>query len=208
MRILVVEDERYIAQAVEQLLADYNYAVDIAVDGEAGLAMADAYTYDLIILDIGLPQLDGVEVCKQLRAGDYQNPILLLTGRAGSQNKAIALNAGADDYVVKPFDPVELIARVQALLRRPATASQALLSWGNLNFDPNTRLVMYGDRLLTLTPKEYAILELLLRNPRSPLSSRAILECGRRRNFRQRKGCAGILRNSAINSSQQAHQKI
>jgi PAS domain S-box-containing protein len=176
MRILVVEDERHVAEAVKQLLADRNYAVDIASDGAAGLAMTEAYAYDLIVLDIGLPQLDGVEVCKRLRDCHFKSPILLLTGRTGSENKAIALNAGADDYVVKPFDAVELVARVQALLRRPAHVSQPLLTWGDLTFDPNTRQVSYGDRLLKLTPKEYAIVELLLRNPRSPLSSKAILE--------------------------------
>lgn len=176
MKILVVEDDRQIAEIVDRLLANYNYAVDIATDGVAGLAMAEAFTYDLIISDFGLPKLDGVELCKRLRSRNFDNPILLLTGREGSENKAIALNAGADDYVVKPFDPVELIARVQALLRRPAHGSQPILTWGDLAFDPNTRQVSYGDRPLKLTPKEYAILELLLRNWRSALSSREIVD--------------------------------
>jgi two-component system, cell cycle sensor histidine kinase and response regulator CckA len=177
MKILVIEDDRQIAELVEQLLANYNYAVDIATDGAAGLAMAEAFTYDLIISDVGLPKLDGVALCKRLRVDrHFENPILLLTGREGSENKAIALNAGADDYVVKPFDPVELIARVQALLRRPAQGSQPILTWGDLAFDPNTRQVSYGDRPLKLTPKEYAILELLLRNWRSALNSKAILD--------------------------------
>jgi PAS domain S-box-containing protein len=176
MKILMVEDDRQIAEFVDRLLAHYNYAVDIAADGAAGLAMAEAFAYDLIISDIGLPKLDGVELCKRLRDRHFDNPILLLTGCEGSENKAIALNAGADDYVVKPFDSVELIARVQALLRRPAQGSQPILTWGNLAFDPTTRQVSYGDRPLKLTPKEYAILELLLRNWRSALSSRAILD--------------------------------
>ncbi len=141
-----------------------------------GWQMADNYAYDLILLDIVLPKLDGVNLCKQLRSKGCQTPILLLTGQGDSQQKAIALNAGADDYVVKPFDAEELIARVQALLRRGGPTTQPILTWGQLALDPSHRSVTYGSQALTLTPKEYAILELFLRNPQRILSARAIVD--------------------------------
>lgn len=176
MKILVVEDDPVIAQTLQLLFSSYAYAVDIAADGEAGLRMAEAYDYDLILLDLLLPRLDGVSLCQQLRAKGFQNPILLLTGQGGSQQKAIALNAGADDYVVKPFDAEELIARIQALLRRGGQTSQPILTWGQLAVDPSSRNVAYSAHLLSLTPKEYAILELFLRHPHRVHSARAILD--------------------------------
>lgn len=176
MKVLVVEDEPIVAKTLELLLSSYNYAVDIAADGEAGLQMADAFEYDLILLDVLLPRLDGVSVCQQLRAKGFQYPILLLTGQGGARQKAIALNAGADDYVVKPFDSEELIARVQALLRRGGSTTQPILTWGHLSLDPNSRKVTYGIHLLSVTPKEFAILELLLRNSKKVYSARAILD--------------------------------
>jgi PAS domain S-box-containing protein len=176
MKILVVEDDPSIAQVLQFLFANHNYAVDIAADGEAGLQMADAYEYDLILLDLVLPKLDGISLCQQLRAKGFQSPILLLTGQGDSQQKAIALNAGADDYVVKPFDAEELMARVQALLRRSGPDRQPVLTWGHLSVDPSHRRIAYGTDLLSVTPKEYAILELLLRTSQRALSSREILD--------------------------------
>lgn len=176
MKILVVEDDRAVAQSVQLLLSNYHYAVDIAADGEEALAMADAFEYHLVLLDLLLPQLDGIEVCRQLRRKGFRQPILLLTGQGDTQQKAISLNAGADDYVVKPFDNDELIARIQALLRRGATAGEPILTWGQLSLDPNTRRVAYRDQLLVLTPKEFAILELCLRHQETVFSARAILE--------------------------------
>lgn len=176
MKILVVEDDRRVAQSLKLLLSSFNYAADIAEDGESGLQMADAYDYDLILLDVILPGLDGISVCQQLRAQGLKTPILLLTGQGGGHQKAIALNAGADDYVVKPFDTEELIARLQALLRRGAVTTQPVLTWGSLSIDPSCRQVAYGTHLLTATPKEYAILELFLRNPQNTFSSKAILD--------------------------------
>lgn len=176
MKILIVEDDASVAQALKLLLSNYRYAVDIAVDGNAGLEMAEAFEYDLILLDILLPGLDGISLCERLRAKDFQMPILLLTGHEGeARQKAIALNAGADDYVVKPFDAEELIARVQALLRRGDLAAQPILTWGDLNVDPSGCRVMYGAQSLNLTPKEYAILELLLRHPYQIWSHSAML---------------------------------
>jgi DNA-binding response OmpR family regulator len=176
MKILVVEDDRTVARALELLLSSYNYAVDIAADGEAGLQMAYAFEYDLVLLDVGLPKLDGISVCQQLQAKGFSTPILLLTAQGGAHQKAIALNAGADDYVVKPFDAEELIARVQALLRRGGSTTQPILTWDNLSVDPSSCQATYGSHLLALTPKEYAILELLLRHPQKVFSAQAILE--------------------------------
>jgi PAS domain S-box-containing protein len=176
MKILVVEDDRSVAQTLQLLFAGYNYAVDLAADGEAALEMADAYPYDLILLDLILPKLNGVSVCQQLRDRGFLSPILLLTGQEGAHQKAIALNAGADDYVVKPFDAEELMARVQALLRRGSAIAQTVLTWDGLAIDPRSCQIAYHERLLALTPKEYAILELLLRHPHQPLNSQIILD--------------------------------
>lgn len=176
MKILVIEDDSAVAQTLKLLFAGCNYAVDMAPDGESGLQLADAFDYDLVLLDLILPRLDGIGVCQQLRAKGFQSPILLLTGQGAGRQKAIALNAGADDYVVKPFDTEELIARVQALLRRGGPTNQPILSWGPLSIDPSNCKVAFGTRLLVVTPKEYAILELLLRSPQRALSARTILD--------------------------------
>lgn len=176
MKILIVEDDAVIAQTLEFLLGGCNYAVDIATDGEMGKQMADAFDYDLAILDILLPKLDGLSLCRELRAQQLTLPILLLTGQGGGHQKALALNAGADDYVTKPFDAEELVARVQALLRRCNGDSKPMLEWGNLRLEPCSQTVTYGTHILTLTPKEYAILELLLRNPQQVFSAQAILD--------------------------------
>lgn len=176
MKILIVEDNRAVAQSLQLLLKRYNYATDIATDGEAALQMAEAFEYHLVLLDVVLPRLSGIEVCRQLRKKGFQQPILLLTGQGETRQKAIALNIGADDYVVKPFDNDELIARIQALLRRGVTAGEPILTWGHLALDPNTRRVAYRDELLVLTPKEYAILELFLRHQETVFSAKAILD--------------------------------
>ncbi|HIK19414.1 MAG TPA: response regulator transcription factor [Leptolyngbyaceae cyanobacterium M33_DOE_097] len=176
MKILVVEDDRNVAQSLQLLLSSYNYAVDVAVDGKTGMQMADAYQYDLLLLDVILPDLNGVNLCQQLRIKGLKTPILLLTGQGGGHQKAIALNAGADDYVVKPFDTEELIARIQALMRRGGVTHTPILCWGNLSIDPSSRQVAYGTHLLSMTPKEYAILELFLRNPHRPFNAKVILD--------------------------------
>lgn len=178
MRILVVEDDPAIVETLNLLFSSYHYAVDTAPDGQTGLEMAEGIEYDLVMLDVLLPGLDGLSLCQTLRADGYQMPILLLTGQGGAEQKAIALNMGADDYVVKPFDAEELIARVQALLRRGGPTTQPILSWGNLSVDPSYHRVSYGTVLLTVTPKEYAILELFLRQPGATWSMLAILNHG------------------------------
>lgn len=176
MKLLVVEDDHAVASTLRHLFASCHYAVDIATDGEAGLMMATSFNYDLILLDIMLPGIDGISLCTRLRETRSQTPILLLTGRSGSQEKAKALNAGADDYVVKPFAAEELLARVQALLRRGGPKTQPILTWSRLSIDPTSREVVYGGLSLSTTPKEYAILELFLRNPKKVFGAREILD--------------------------------
>lgn len=176
MRILVVEDDEYVAETLKILFNHYSYAVDVAADGITGLQMADTFEYDVMILDVILPNLDGVSLCQQLRKAGCQMPILLLTGRGGGHEKAVALNAGADDYVVKPFHAEELVARIQALLRRGGVVARSTIEWGELRLDPVRRTATYGLHALVLTPKEYAFLELFLRNNQRVYSPRTILE--------------------------------
>lgn len=177
MKVLVVEDDLGVAQSLQHLLSHYHYAVDIATDAEAGLQMVEVFAYDLAILDIALPGMDGLDLCQQLREQGLQMPVLLLTGQdCKGPQKAAALNVGADDYVLKPFDAAELMARVQALLRRHGMNAQPILTWGALSVDPSSRRVTYGAQLLSLTPKEYAILELLLRNAQVTLSAAEIID--------------------------------
>lgn len=164
MRILLVEDDERIADALAEALTDQYYVVDIAKDGQVGREFVEAFPYDLILLDVMLPKLDGIRLCQQLRRNGYSMPILMLTARDTSTDKVMALDAGADDYVVKPFDLQELIARVRALLRRGVTILPPVLEWGNLRLDPSICKVTYNEQVLHLTPKEYQIIEFLLRN--------------------------------------------
>lgn len=176
MRILLVEDDERIAQALAETLIDRNYVVDIATDGEAGWDFVQAFAYDLILLDVMLPKLDGIALCHRLRRASYQMPVLMLTARDTSNDKVMGLDAGADDYVVKPFDLPELAARIRALLRRGNSSTPPILEWENLCLDPSTCHVTYLGQALHLTPKEYGLLELLLRNTSRVLSRSSILE--------------------------------
>ncbi len=164
MRILLIEDDERIADALAEALTDQRYVVDIAKNGQVGQEFVEAFPYNLILLDVMLPKLDGVTLCRQLRRNGYSMPILMLTARDTSTDKVMALDAGADDYVVKPFDLQELIARVRALLRRGVTILPPVLEWGNLRLDPSSCKVTYNEQVLRLTPKEYQIIELFLRN--------------------------------------------
>ncbi|MFM2062895.1 MAG: hypothetical protein RLZZ507_2565 [Cyanobacteriota bacterium] len=176
MKILVIEDDELNAYALTAVLTDQNYAVEVATDGDAAWDLVETYDYDLILLDVILPKLDGISLCRKIRYSGRQVPILLLTGCDSSHDKAIGLDAGADDYVVKPFDQEELVARVRALLRRGSITSKPVLEWGNLRLDPSSCEVTYHQNLLSLTPKEYALLELLMRNNRRVFSCGMILE--------------------------------
>ncbi|MCF4965973.1 response regulator [Nostoc sp. CMAA1605] len=176
MKILIVEDDELNASALSVVLANQNYVVELATDGNSAWDLVETYDYDLILLDVILPKLDGISLCRQIRASGRQMPILLLTGCDSGHEKAIGLDAGADDYVVKPFDQEELVARIRALLRRGGTVSQPILECGNLRLDPSSCEVTYRQELLSLTPKEYALLELFLRNHRRVFSCSMILE--------------------------------
>ncbi|MBW4592225.1 MAG: response regulator [Brasilonema angustatum HA4187-MV1] len=177
MKILVVEDDERTNAILTEALTAHNYIVNTVVDGQTGLQLVQNFEYDLILLDIMLPGLDGISVCRQLRQERYQIPIMLLTAKDNSLDKVMGLNAGADDYMVKPFNVSELIARIRALLRRPKSATLTfVLSWGNLQFDTSKSLVTCDQKPLRLTVKEYQLLELFLRNPHRIFSKSAIVE--------------------------------
>ena len=164
MRILVVEDERKVAAFVRQGLVEEGHVVEVAADGEAALdAVAGGPPYDLVVLDVMLPKRDGLSVLKTLRARRVQAPVLLLTARDGVADKVAGLDAGADDYLAKPFAFEELLARVRALLRRGRGAAEPVLRLEDLSLDPATRLVVRGGRRISLTAREYALLEDFLR---------------------------------------------
>jgi DNA-binding response OmpR family regulator len=176
MRILLVEDNVRLAEALLEALTDQLYVVDAVKDGESAWDQVKAIAYDLILLDVMLPNLDGISLCQRLRHHGYHLPILMLTARDTSTDKVNGLDAGADDYVVKPFDLQELLARIRALLRRGNSPSTPILTWGGLQLNPSTYEVTYLDALLQLTPKEFSLLELLLRNGRRVLSRSVIIE--------------------------------
>ncbi|HEY9649179.1 MAG TPA: response regulator [Coleofasciculaceae cyanobacterium] len=176
MKILLVEDDQITANILAQELITHNYTVETTTDGQTGLELAQSFHYDLLVLDIILPNLDGITLCRQIRAHGLQMPILLLSAKDGSTDRVMGLEAGADDYVVKPYELNELIARIQALLRRGSSTLPTVLTWEKLQLDPEACQVTYGGELLRLTPKEYSILELFLRNPRRIFSRSAILD--------------------------------
>ncbi|MEO0541708.1 MAG: response regulator, partial [Cyanobacteria bacterium P01_A01_bin.105] len=176
MRILIAEADDLTLPSLESILTAQHYAVESAQDGTTAWELLELFDYDLVIADVNLPKLDGVSLCKQLRSQQYAMPILLLTDSDSSHNKAVGLDAGADDYVVKPCDPEELVARVRALLRRGSKNVSPILVWRDLQLDPSTYEITYQQTPLTLTPKESALLELLMRNPRRVFSCGMILE--------------------------------
>lgn len=175
MRILIVEDEHKIANAVKRGLEQQSYAVDVAYDADNGLSMATTETYDLIILDRMLPgKIDGIGILKHLRTAKDHTPVLLLTAKDRILDKAEGLNAGADDYLVKPFAFVELIARVRALLRRPRQAIDSIITYKDLSLDSINYTVTRAGKNIDLTNKEFALLEFLIRNPERTLSKETI----------------------------------
>ena len=176
MRILVVEDEKKVASFLRRGLEAEHHEVDVAHDGDAGLARALATEYDLLILDVMLPRRDGLEVVRELRKQGRRMPILVLTARATLPDKVTGLDVGADDYLTKPFEFAEFLARVRALLRRGAPTTPPILAVSNLTLDPVTRKVVRGGRPIELTPREYALLEFLMRHPGRVLSRALIAE--------------------------------
>ncbi len=177
MKILYVEDDATTAAAMLSLLTQQNYVVEIAPDAEWAWQLLQQFEYDLILLDITLPKLDGIGLCRQIRSHDIQIPILIVSSHSQIQKKTIGLDAGADDYLVKPFHPDELFARIRALLRRGKTEPiDDSIYWGNLHLNTTNAEVRYCSAVLPLTPKEYAILELFLRHPKRVFSCGAILD--------------------------------
>lgn len=175
MRILLVEDEIKLSNAIKRALELQKYTVDSAYNGKNALDIAIGEKFDLIILDLMLPELSGIEVCKKIREEKIHTPILMLTAKGQTADKVIGLDIGADDYMVKPFSFEELFARIRALVRRPVKTQETTLRIGNLSLDPNTFQVKRGKRTISLSIKEYAMLEYLMRNKNSVLSKEQIL---------------------------------
>ncbi|NET32758.1 MAG: response regulator transcription factor [Cyanothece sp. SIO1E1] len=176
MRILLVEDDVRLAETLAEALTDQRYVVDVVHDGEAGWQQVKTLNYDLLLLDVMLPELDGISLCHRLRSHGFRLPILMLTACDTLNDEINGLDVGADDYIVKPVDLQKLFARIRALLRRGNVTSSPILEWGDLNLNPSTYEVNYGQTPIHLTPKEYAILELLLRNGRRVLSRSVMIE--------------------------------
>jgi heavy metal response regulator len=176
MRILVVEDEPGIANFVRQGLSEAGYAIDVAWNGEDGLSYALSADYDVLILDIMLPKMDGLEMLRELRGRGVKTPTLMLTARDTVENRVDGLDAGADDYLVKPFAFTELLARVRALLRRPPLQMGTVLTIGDLEMDTSTRDVRRGDVSIELSPREFAVLEYLMRHPNQVMTRTQIGE--------------------------------
>lgn len=172
----MVEDDVEVADLVARALREVAWAVDIATTGEGALAALAVSPYDLVVLDLGLPALSGIEVCRRWRAGGGSTPILMLTAQTGIEDRVAGLNAGADDYLPKPFALEELLARLRALARRPTPALGVALTHGDLVLDTCTRTASRGARSIPLTAREYALLEYLLRNPNRVLSRARLLD--------------------------------
>ncbi|HWQ03845.1 MAG TPA: response regulator transcription factor [Longilinea sp.] len=174
-RILIIEDDEAILRVLRRALAYEGYRVDTAVDGESGLTQARDHHPDLVILDWMLPGMDGLEVCQRLRAGG-STPVLMLTAKDTLQDRVQGLDAGADDYMVKPFELDELLARIRALLRRTQPERVPLLSFADLTLDTSTRQASRHGRTISLTAKEYDLLELFMRHPRQVLTREMIFD--------------------------------
>jgi DNA-binding response OmpR family regulator len=178
MHILVVEDEPRLAALLRRVLTEERHTVDVAATGTDGLHMAGSDTYDLVVLDVMLPELDGIQVCRELRTYDVQTPVLMLTARGEVEDRVRGLNAGADDYLVKPFAMEELLARVNALLRRRHRDLEMSeeIRVADLSLDLVRHEVRRGDRIIDLTPKEFALLEFMMRHPGQVLTRTQITD--------------------------------
>lgn len=175
MKILLVEDEHRIANAIKKGLELEHYTVDVVYDGSSGFDLATTADYDLLILDLMLPQLDGLSVCKNLRKQNVHTPILILTAKGQTKDKVDGLNSGADDYLTKPFSFEELLARIKALLRRPQKTEDVLLKIADLTLDTNSFTLKRGIKNIQLSNREFFILEYLMRNPSKILTKEQII---------------------------------
>lgn len=176
MRILAVEDQRRVAAAIKRGLEAEGFSVDVALDGEDGLWRARTQSYDAIVLDILLPKLNGYKVCAALRDEGNWTPILMLSAKAGEFDEAEALDTGADDFLAKPFSYVVLVAHLRALLRRGARPRPSVLSAGDLFLDPGAHVCRRGEQTISLTPREFALLEFLMRRPGEVVAKAEILD--------------------------------
>jgi two-component system, OmpR family, response regulator len=175
MKILLVEDEHRIAQSIKKGLEQERMAVDVAYDGIEGYDLASAEEYDLIILDLMLPGMSGLEICSKLRQNKKHTPILILTARGQVEDKVEGLNKGADDYLTKPFAFEELLARIKALVRRPINVNEEILTVDNLSLNTSNFEVIRDKKEIKLSSKEYALLEFLMRHPKQILSKEQIM---------------------------------
>jgi two-component system, OmpR family, response regulator len=176
MRILVVEDEHKIAQSIKKGLEQEKYAVDIAYDGTSGYDLAATEDYDLLLLDLLLPGITGIEICKLLRSKNNHVPILILTAKSQIQDKVNGLDSGADDYLTKPFSFEELLARIRALIRRPKQSLNTTLNVGDLSLDNTTFIVKRADKIIRVSSKEFSLLEYLMRHPGIVLTKNQIIQ--------------------------------
>jgi DNA-binding response OmpR family regulator len=176
VRILVVEDDKRVARAVKRGLEDEGFAVDVALTGEDGRWLAGENPYDALVLDIMLPGINGYDLCAELRGAGNWTPILMLTAKGAADDEARALDGGADDFLSKPFSYVVLVARLRALLRRGSQARPAVLAAGDLRLDPAEHQVWRGDRAIALTPRQFSLLEFLMRRAGEVLPKATILE--------------------------------
>jgi DNA-binding response OmpR family regulator len=176
MRVLIIEDDPALADFLLRALRAATWAADHAATGDAGLVSLAAAPYDLVVLDLGLPDIDGFEVCRRYRSTGGRAPLLMLTARDALDDRVRGLDAGADDYLTKPFSVDELLARLRALARRPPTSHDVLLRYADVELDPASRTATRAGRVLRLTSREFALLEYLLRGPERVLRRSQILE--------------------------------
>ncbi len=176
MKILIIEDEHLIATSLKKGLEQENYVIDIVFDGIEGFDLASSGDYDLILLDLMLPGLDGLTLCQKLRSGNNHTPILMLTAKSQLEDKIKGLNCGADDYLTKPFAFEELLARIRSLSRRPQKTNGSVLSIGDLTLDTINFNVKRGDKPIQLSSKEYSLLEFFLRHPNQVVTKDQIIQ--------------------------------
>lgn len=176
MRLLVIEDEHRLSNVLKKGFVEDGFAVDQAFDGEEGLYLAESEQYDLIVLDITLPKIDGITLCRRLRKNEVKSPILMLTAKSTIEDKVAGLDSGADDYLSKPFSFIELRSRIHALIRRSHQTNTPTISVDNLELDPLKHEVKRAEKIIKLTPKEFSILELMLRHKGEVVSRTMIIE--------------------------------
>jgi two-component system OmpR family response regulator len=176
VRVLMIEDEDRLASTVARGLTAEGFVVDTVRDGHEGLLAAMATQYDVVVLDIMLPSMNGYDVCRRMREAENWTPVLMLTAKDGDYDQVDAFDLGADDYLTKPFSFMVLVARLRALIRRGAPERPTVLRAGDLSLDPATRLVRRGEKELDLTPREFGLLQFLMRNPETALSKSEILQ--------------------------------